>query len=341
LSITNGVRQGMASALIAATGLVLAAFAPAAHAAAGAPASSARPGLHISGKAVRLGKANAITAVAETPADAVYFALGHKVYEVSGTSAPVFKDAASGPVLALAATNSDVFIETGLTVFEYSKNSGFVRQWKLSSPVTPITSAGLVVSGSTVWSWTDWATDSSGFEFATVSEFSTSSAKVRQISKSNAYPGDMAADPSGVYYEATLGTKSYLVLTAPSGATKHRVTAIVDSPVALSAGRADLLTVHTNLRYYVASYRASNLAPVSSKQVTGGPVNIAGTTAGLLVLRCSTISCSKASVGVLNTATGSVSAAVSVANAYMLLAGPPPAVLTDVSGNAYLVRLAR
>ncbi len=324
-----GLRGGIAAALIALTaGFVLA---PAAQ------ATAHTAGLHTSGKAVKLGKASTIEAVAEAPDGGVAYAVGKNIYYVSGTSKPVLLMSATSTVTALAATNTALFVQTGLTVTEYTADI-VVRRWTLSSPVKPITSAGLLVSGSTVWSWTDWATDESGFEYATVSEFSTSSSKVRQISKNEAYPADMAADSAGLYNEVTTpsGT-SYLQLTSPSGATKHRVKTFVDTTLALSAGKVDLLVIQADS--YVDSFKAATLASPGSKRVPRTARDIAGTTAGLLLLECATASCSKASVGVLNPATGSVTGSVAVAHTYTLLPGAAPAVLTDVAGSTYLVRL--
>jgi hypothetical protein len=340
LSISKKLRWVTASAAItAATSLALV---PVAQAAARAPAHTETPSLHTSGKAVKLGKASSVTVLAEAPDGNIAYAIGKKVYYVSGTAKPVFLMSASTTIVALAATNTALFVQTGLTVTEYTADI-VVRHWKLSSPVKKITSAGLFVVGKTVWSWTDWATDQSGFEFATVSEFSTSASKVKLISKSDAFPGDMAADGAGLYYETTNAseTKMDLVLTAPSGATKHRVKSSVDAPVGLSAGRVNLLAVHSNGHFYVDSFRASNLATLGAKRVPDNARNITGTSAGLLLLQCATASCSKASVGVLNPATGKVTGSVAVAHAFELLAGPAPAVLTDVAGNAYLVRLAK
>jgi hypothetical protein len=175
-----------------------------------------------------------------------------------------------------------------------------------------------------------------------LSEFSTSSARVRQISKDDVFPGDVAADSAGLYYEiVTAAQNVYLALTTPSGVTKRRAIGFIGAPVALSSGRADALAVHGNGHTYVNSFRASTLAPLGAKRVSDTATNIASTTAGLLILECGTTSCSRPSVSVLNAATGSVSGSVSVPHAYRLLAGPAPVVLTDIDGNAYLLRLAR
>jgi hypothetical protein len=158
----------------------------------------------------------------------------------------------------------------------------------------------------------------------------------------DAYPADMAANSSGLYYEITNSKgKSYLVLTAPSGKTTHTVsTSNVQSPLALAGGKVDLLAAHTaSGKSYIDSYSAT-LGSAKSAAVPAGSLDIADSSAGLLLLQCSTASCSKASVGVVNASTGKVTGSVSVPDAYTLLTGGAPAVLTEVSGNAYLVRLA-
>jgi hypothetical protein len=348
MSFMSVVRSGLAPAVIpAVAGLLMAGFGsalPAAAAPARAPAVSARPGLHVSGKAVALARASKVGVLAEAPNGSLYFSVGKDVYAVNGTSSPSLVVSAGRTVIALAATTSDVFVQTGLTVFEYSKHSGYVGQWKLSSPVTPVTSAGLYVAGHTVWSWTDWATDTSGFEYATVSEFSTSSSKVRLVNKGDAFPADMAADPAGLYYEAVnpRGVKGFLEFTSPSGGTAHHTTTDVDAPLALASGKVDLLAVGSNGHPDVNSFSASTLKQVGSREVAGTDRNIAGTTAGLVVLAepCAGLACAGATVSVLNPATGSATGTVTVPDAAELLPGPVPEVITDVRGEAYLVRLA-
>jgi hypothetical protein len=317
-------------------------LAPGTQAATARPAAADAPALHTNGKPVRLGRATSVDVLSEAPNGTVYFAVGRTVFAVKGTSKPAKTFRLGGTVLAVAATNSDVFAQTGLKVFEYTAHGHLVRQWKLSSPVTPLTSAGLLAVGRTVWSWTDWATDESGFEYATLSEISTSSTKVRRISEDDVYPADVAADSAGLYYEiVTAAQNVYLARTAPSGVTKRRVLGVIGAPAAISSGRVDLLAVHGNGHTYVNSFSASTLAPLGAKRVSDTATNIASTTAGLLIFECVTTGCARPSVSVLNAATGSVSGSVSVPHAYRLLAGPTPAVLTDIGGVAYLVRLAR
>jgi hypothetical protein len=79
-----------------------------------------------------------------------YSVLGGHVQKGSAASRVALH--AGRPVLALAASSSKLFVETGLTVTEYNRSGGAkVRHWTLTSPVTPITIAGLLVAGHTLW----------------------------------------------------------------------------------------------------------------------------------------------------------------------------------------------
>ncbi len=295
---------------------------------------------------IRLTHANALSAFAEAPNGAVYYSAGGTVYVVNGNAAPVPATALSTAVNALAANNTDFFVQTGLTVYEFSRKTDAYagHTWTLSSPRKPITSAGLLASGGTLWSWTDWANDQSGFQFATVSEISTSSTKVKVISKSNAYPADVAAGSTGLYFQIVRanGANGYIVRAPSSGSIRKHADVNIGVPSALAAGRLDLLSVHGNGRTYIDSFSASTLAALNSRQISSAFRDIAGTGAGLLVLRepCKALTdCKYATVSVLNPRTGSVSGTARVARAYTLLPGPAPAALTLVGTSLYLARL--
>jgi hypothetical protein len=294
---------------------------------------------------IRLTHAGAASVFAEAPNGAVYYSAGGTVYVVNGNAAPVPATALGTSVNALAANNADFFVQTGLTVYEYSRKTDAYagHSWKLSSPHSPITSAGLLAVGGTVWSWTDWATDQSGFEYATVSEISTSSTHVKVISKSNAYPADMAAGTGGLYFQVVRrnGANGYIVRVAPNGSARHRSDVNIGTPTALAGGRLDLLSIHGNGRTYLDSFSASTLAALGSKQVSGNDHDIAGTAAGLLVLNqpCATLICKNATVSVLNPRTGKVSGTVKVPRAFELLPGPAPAAITLVGTKLYLARI--
>jgi hypothetical protein len=340
MSVTTALRRGLSSAAIPAiAGLVLSGAGGALPSAQAAPVTSAKPGLHTAGK-VRLGSSGGLfsDAFTEAPNGTLFYSLGSVVHVVHGNSAPKVALHASRKVLALAATSSDLFVQTKLTVTEYRRSNGSkVRHWRLSSPRTPITSAGLFVVGRTLWSWTDWATDMSGFQFATVSRIRTSSSAVHQIS-GTAYPGDMAVNSAGLYLEAVRhdGTGHFLIHATPSGSIRRRSNANIDAPVALSGGRVDLLSNR------IDTYNRTTLARLSSRPVSADDRGIAATSAGLLVIKqsCPGISCAAASVSRLDATTGSVSGTVHIPHAVILLAGPSAAVIASTGGHIFLVRIA-
>jgi hypothetical protein len=308
------------------------------------PGTPATPALH--GTRIALGATSGRygNAFAEAPNGAVFFSRGSVVYVVEGNRAPVIALHAGGTVLALAANGSDLFVETGLRVTEYSRgNGGQLRHWTLTSLVAPITSAGLYVVGDTVWAWTDWATDGSGFEYAQVDRLHTSSAAVHVVDK-DAFPGDMSADGTGLYFETVHGVTDDLGHANPTTPAVQYRKAPVDAPLALAGGRVDLLAFGSSAAD-VLSYNASTLALVSSKRVPEKDRSIAGTGLGLLVLAlpCSGFPCSSATVGRLEVATGGTSGALSVPGAYQLLNGPAVIEASDVHGthaDLFLVRIS-
>jgi hypothetical protein len=340
-------RRLAAAALPALAGLVMAAASPVlpvAQAAETAPPHPATPGLHQTAR-ISLGTTTNFfrNTFTEAPDGNVFYSKGSVVYVVVGNSAPGVALHAPGQVMALAASTSDLFVQVGLTVTEYKRSNGArVRSWTLTSPVQPITSAGLIASGTTLWSWTDWATDESGFEYARVSRIGTTSATVHTVD-SQADPGDMAASSSGLYYEDFRGSGliSSLAHDTPSGSVHTRPEVNIDAPAALSGGRLDLLSAHSNNGHeYIDTYSTSSLARISSAQVSGDQRTIAGTSLGLIVLSasCPRVNCTSATVSRLSTS-GTVSATLSVPDAATLLAGPSAALIEDVGGHMYLVRV--
>ncbi len=280
----------------------------------------------------------------EAPNGAVYYSRGKKVYVVNGTSTPSVQLTASGNVLAVAANSTELFVDVGRTVTGYQRsNRKKLRQWTLLSSKTP-TSAGLYAVGSTVWAWTDWTTDKTGFQFANVDRFTTSSAKVHAVSTANVYPSDVAADSAGLYYEQVRsnGFNGYVVHVTPSG-SPHRVTDVnIDAPLALAGGRVELLAGHSNGHLYLDSYSASTLAHKFSKRVSDNDRDIAGTGAGLIVaeLPCASVTCASTKVIQVNATTGAMGSALAVPDALTLVPGPSAVVITDKAGKLYLVRLA-
>ena len=159
----------------------------------------------------------------------MFFSRGAVVYVVEGSHAPGVALHAGGAVLALGANDSDLFVETGLRVTEYSRATGRqLRHWTLTSLAAPVTSAGLDVAGNTVWAWTDWATDGSGFEYAQVDRMNTASSAVHVVDK-DAFPGDMSADGAGLYFETVHGVTDDLAHASPTTSAVQYRKAPVDA----------------------------------------------------------------------------------------------------------------
>jgi hypothetical protein len=342
-SITSMVRRSWLAAVIpAVAGLALAAAAIPASA---ATAHAARPGVRV-GHTIRLTGANEFSVFTEAPNGSVYYTHGGTVYVVNGNSGPSPVTALRSPVLALAANRTFLFVQTGRTVYEYKRSTEAYagHTWTLPVPART-TSDGMVAAGGTLWSWVDYATDESGFQYATASVLITSTGHSKVISKNNVYPGDVTAGPADLYFETVRGdgANGYIDLATPTGSVRRHSDVNLDAPAALAGGRLDLLAVHdNNSRTYVDSFSDSTLATRSSRPVSGDYRDVAGTSAGLLVLKepCASFVCKYATVGVLNPATGAVSRAVRVSYGYTLLSGPVPAALSTSGGKIYLVRLA-
>jgi hypothetical protein len=328
MSVMNVARRAAwpAVAGLAACGLLVAA----------APAQAAPAALHVTGS-VSLG---AVTSkftyqFSEAPNGTVYYAKGGVVYAVRGTKKPAAVLHAGKTVLAVAATNSDFFVQIGRLIIEFKdSNTHRVRSWTLPKSPAALTSAGLYSVGNTLWSWTDWATDQSGFEFANVNRIVTSSTAVHVVSKNVAYPADMSADKSGLYYEATIGSKDYLVRVSPSGHVTKRIDKNIDAPLAVAGGRVFLLAFHQpSGKQFLDAFRGSDLHGVFSKQKSTQVYDIAGTGAGLIMLQSGKISR-------LSTGTGAVTGTLSLAHLVTLVPGPSAAVITLSGGVAHLLRLA-
>jgi hypothetical protein len=150
----------------------------------------------------------------------------------------------------------------------------------------------------------------------------------------------MSADSAGLYFEAQHGAHGVLGHARPSGSVVFRGPRPVDAPLALAAGRVDLLTGGAHV--YIKSYSATSLSLISSKKISQNDRNIAATSAGLLVLTqpCSGVSCVHAAVSKLSVSTGAASGTLHVPNAVILLPGLAAAVIKVSAGTMYLVRIA-
>jgi hypothetical protein len=313
----------------------------------GAQAAPRTPALH-AGPKIALGTTSNIlrNAFAEAPDGSVFYSRGAVVYVVSGNSVPKTVLHAGGTVVAIAASASDLFVQTGLTVTEYRKsNDSKVRHWTLPRLPAPVTMAGLFVEGGTLWSWTDWQTDSSGLEFATVTRIATSRSAVHLVTRL-AFPQAMDANSSGLYFESSSRgqTSSFLAHATPSGSVSYRKQAAIrfgPLPLAVLTGRIDVLTFTPHAG--VNSYSSKTLALVSSRRVAAQDSGIAATGVGLVVLGqvCHGSTCSKPTVSNFNAATGSTSGAVRVPDAFELVAGLYPVVIEISHGLRGTMSLQR
>jgi hypothetical protein len=343
MSVVNILRRAqMAVALPAvACAAVAAALAitPSAQATSSTPAGqAAAAGLHVTGK-IDLGRLgpNFSDVLTEAPDGDVYYAVGPAVYRVRGNDAPVAVLRAPAPVLAVAATSADLLVDVGSKVSAYALGDGrLLRTWTLKGSPAAVTSAGLFPVGGTVWAYTDWATDESGFEYANVYRFALTSPAVHVVSANNAYPADMAADSAGLYYEGIAGAGSYVFHGVLSGALTRRADLNVDAPLALAGGNVYLLAIHENQggHSYLDAFRGSTLGSLFSIRVSDNDTDIAGTGIGLLLLGAGKVS-------LLNPANGHAVAALRVPGAVTLVPGPCAAVVTVSGPVTYLLRLAR
>ena len=339
MSVMNVLRKGLPTAtlpVVAGLAAVSLAIAPAAQAVSAAPVQATSAGLHVTGK-VDLGRLGSdfSNVLSEAPDGNVYYSKGSVVYLVKGDHTPVTALRASGRVLAVAANSSDLFVDVGNKVSAYALSNGHrLRTWTLPSIAT-VTSAGLYPVGTTVWAFTDWATDQSGFEYANVDRLSLSSPTVHRVSANNTYPADMAADSAGLYYEGIAGTGDYLFRALGSGSPRRHADVDIDAPLALAAGSVYLLAIHDNQgdNTYLDAFRGSTLGPLFSKRVSNSDTDIAGTGIGLLLLGAGKVS-------LIDTGNGHAGSVLSVPGAVVLVPGPSAAVVTLSHSTTYLLRLA-
>ena len=279
----------------------------------------------------------------EAPGGSIYYANGSSIYVVSGSSAKLVLTV-SGTVLSVAANSSGLFVEVGRTVTEYNTALSAVAKWTLSSSHVP-TAAGLYAVRGALWAWTDYSVDGGSLQYANVYRFATSSATVHRVSTGQAYPGEMAADSAGAYYEAQIKNASYLVRVMPSGAV-HRVRyAGISLQLALAGGRVDLLAYHVGRStspLYLDSYNQATLAHDFSRRASASDRWIAATGAGLLMLSasCSSAVCSSAKVSQLSSRSGATESTLKLPDAVVLLSGPTAAAITYQHRKYYLVKLA-
>jgi hypothetical protein len=266
----------------------------------------------------------------------VYYFRGSTVYEAKFNSGPHAILHVRGNVLAVAATTSDLFVDVGRTVTEYRQsNHHKVRSWTLARSPSAPTSAGVYVVGSTVWAWNDWATDESGFQYASISRFTTTSSVVHKVSSNNVYPGDMAADASGLYFQRVTknGTNGFLAHETPGGSLHLRTDANIDAPLALYGGNVYLLAIHENQggKTYLDSFAESNLAPFHSAVEWSKFTDIAGTGDGVFI-----VGGGKVALVLTSFDYGQLGSQRDVSHPVSLLPGPAIGVITVTKGKTYL-----
>lgn len=338
-ALTVARRGRLAGAVIPAAAIAIAGIVVAQS---GAQAASRGPALH-AGPKISLGSTSNVFAQSFTqaPDGAVYYSHGSVVSVVKGNAAPKTAVHAGHAVQALAASSSDLFVETGLTVTEYRRSDyKALRHFTLSTPVKPITEAGLISgAGNTLWSWTDWATDESGFEFATVSRINTATSAVHVVSKYGfPSPDGYAADSNGLYFQSNPPSGTYLDNATPGGALHARKLSVAEgNPLVLIGGKVELLVFghHVTVNTY-----SSSLAPLTSEQVSVNDATLASADFGLAVLSGSGAALT---VSKLNPATGAASGGVHVTGAAVLLSGPDADVIEvshDTHGTLTLQRVS-
>jgi hypothetical protein len=294
------------------------------------------------------------TLFADAPNDVVYFATGSVVKAVRGNAAPTVVAHLPRPALAVAATVSDLYVETGTTIRDYAvPGQALRRTWTLPTGTVPSgvqgppTSAGLQAQPGVLWEWSDWSTDESGFEYATVIEISTATSAVRVIDR-DAYPGFVVAGPTGLYYEDTVATgttsHNYIVHALVSGKRVFsHPTGDMDAPLALEPGYVAAFAIREpSGKPYVDEFAIGTLALVSSAPFKPGAGGVVGTPAGPLGIAgsCNKVACAGSTIVHVDPVTGGDTQAAKVPDAELLLYGSHPAVVTSVDNRSYLVRLS-
>jgi hypothetical protein len=284
--------------------------------------------------------------VAEAPNGAVFVSTGSVIYVVDGDGPPEVAEHAGAHVTAMAADATDLYVETGLTVTDYNRQTGDqVRTWALPVPskspcphCTPA-QAGLLAEPGALWSWTDYATDSSGFLPATLSRLGAFGVKLVDVL---AYPAFMVANSGGLYYEADTA-EGQLAHVTPSGVrTLSPWPFDIDSPISLVDGTLVAETVQEPGGEDVwQTWGPSTLRPL-----TWHPANSAvlpgmwDTGAGLLgYLKPTGPIAPDLRIGRLSPATGEPSESVQFfSNFSWTLEGYYPAIVNEESGELYVVR---
>jgi hypothetical protein len=271
----------------------------------------------------------------------VYFAEGAKVLVVAGHAAPAKFVTAPVAVLALCVTSADLYVETANSIVEYTVPGGTrVGSWPLPSGLGPSknTSAGMSVEGAHLWTWTDWATDESGYEYGSVVEFNTTTWSNKILDKESANPGDVAVSSLGYFYLA-----NDRVVRAEPGGTQLKSAKTgdaSDAPVAVLGNTIYLdATREPSGNNVIDSFSASTMQLQHAKQVPTTTYGILGTPLGLVGIHTHGANGSIHDVVLINATSGAETDAVNVPGAASLLFGTTMSAIGEVSGEMYLYRL--
>jgi hypothetical protein len=282
---------------------------------------------------------------AEGPDGAVFYSSGHVIYVVDGDGPAAVALHTDATVLGLAAGPTDLYVATTTALVSYSRATGNqVGSWPLTgSPATP-TSAGVVLGDDgTAWVWTDWATDESGYEYATLYVIPPGASQASVISR-QVDPGTLVANGSDAYFaqpnQSTAG--STVVEWVPSAADPPGVDVAGASapPLSLAAFNQGQLVLESASELYSYSPAQGVSGPARVSLVhTPAVATITGTGAGLLLLTCSTTT-TCATLIRIDQSTGATESTLDIPGALPLLLGPYPAVVVVESGQEHLIRLA-
>jgi hypothetical protein len=283
---------------------------------------------------------------AEAPDGTVFYAAGPVVMVVDHDDAPAVAEHAGAAVLGLGASTSTLYVVTAKGLIAYSRSSGNqTGHWALpGSPGTPTTAGITPGDDGTVWVWTDWATDQSGYEYATVYVVPAGAHTATTLSQT-AEPGTLVTDGLNGYFLVSSQNSQAASLVEWQDATGQDVTgdpAPAQALAAFSQGHVLLYQSGSGLHEYTPGASAGAGPRISGFARTSvtAPDGFAATSSGLLFLTCTAAHC--ATVTQVSQTTGTAGQSVAIPgsdHATWLMPGPSPAVFTSASGQMHLLRL--
>jgi hypothetical protein len=289
---------------------------------------------------VKLGTASATDyaqVITEAPDDDVYFAEGAHVYRVVGNAAPGGSFlTAPGSVLALDATPSDLYVETRTHVLEYAlPGRGLIGAWSmpatLSSP--PANQAGMSIEGDDLWTWTDWSTDESGYEYGSVVQFNTSTWASKVFDKGEVDPDDTAANALGYFFLAN----DRVVRVEPNGVkvTSARNNDAIEAPIAVIGGHLYLAASREpSGKDYLDTFSATTLALTHWAALGTDTFGIVRTTYGLAGVF------DGSAIGLIDATSGAETDRLAISHVTVILTGGSTlSAISQVASAMYLDRL--